>query len=124
MSISSDLQFHLQGIETPDVAWKKLETVFGKHNEIQAHQLENQLIALNPSDFSCIEDFLSKFKTLRLLLAECKIKRKMTNLYMLFLLSLAMPILFLYLLFTPLEKHLLVKGLLTKCPLLKLFVIL
>jgi hypothetical protein len=31
------------------------------------------LIALNPNDFSCIEYFLSKFKTLRLLLAECKI---------------------------------------------------
>jgi hypothetical protein len=82
-------KFHLQGIETPDAAWKKLETMFGKHNEIQAHQLKNQLIALNPSDFSCIEDFLSKFKTLRLLLAECKIIKKMTNLYMLFLLSLA-----------------------------------
>jgi hypothetical protein len=76
MSISSDLQFHLQGIDEPDEAWKKLETVFGKHNEIQAHQLENQLISLNPSDFSCIEDYLSKFKTLRLLLEDCKIEKK------------------------------------------------
>jgi hypothetical protein len=49
---------------------------FGKHNEIQAHQLENQLISLNPNDFSCIEDYLSKFKTLRLLLEECNIPKK------------------------------------------------
>jgi hypothetical protein len=34
MSISSDLWFHLQGIDDPDEAWKKLETIFGKHNEI------------------------------------------------------------------------------------------
>jgi hypothetical protein len=29
---------------------------------------------LSPSDFSCIEDYLSKFKTLRTLCEECKIK--------------------------------------------------
>ena len=63
-------------IETEDEAWKKLETLFGKHNEIQSHQLENQLIALNPTDFFCIEDLLSKFKTLRLLLVECSIKKE------------------------------------------------
>jgi hypothetical protein len=52
--ISNDLQFHLQGIKTLDATRKKLDTMFGKHNKIQAHQLKNQLIALNPSDFSCI----------------------------------------------------------------------
>jgi hypothetical protein len=52
--ISNDLQFHLQGIEKPNVAWQKLETMFGKHNEIQAHQLKNQLISLYTNDFSCI----------------------------------------------------------------------
>jgi hypothetical protein len=103
---------------------KRLETVFGKHNEIQAHQLKNQLIALNPSDFSCIEYFLSKFKTLRLLLAECKIIKIDDQLIYVILAKLGTAYLFLYLLFTPLEKLLLVKGILTKCPLLKLFVIL
>jgi hypothetical protein len=48
--------------------------VFGKHNIIQAQQLENQVLNLSPSDFSCIEDYLSKFKTLRILCEECKIK--------------------------------------------------
>ena len=51
ISISTDL---LSGIDEPDKAWKKLESVFGKHNEIQGHQLKNELISLNPSDFSCI----------------------------------------------------------------------
>jgi hypothetical protein len=37
MSISSDLWFHLQGIDDLDEAWKKLEVLFSKHNEIQAH---------------------------------------------------------------------------------------
>jgi hypothetical protein len=34
MSISSDLWFHLQGINDLDEAWKNMEVVFGKHNEI------------------------------------------------------------------------------------------
>ena len=69
MSISTDLRFHISGIE-PNLAWENLESVFGKHNEIWGHQLENKLIFLNPNDFSCIQDYLSKYKTLRLLCAE------------------------------------------------------
>jgi hypothetical protein len=52
--------------------------VFGKHNIIQTHQLknqlENQILTLSPNDFSCIEVYLSKFKTLRILCEECNIK--------------------------------------------------
>ena len=59
MSISIDLRFHISGIDEPDIAWEKLESVFGKHNEIWGHQLENELISLNPNDFSCIQDYLS-----------------------------------------------------------------
>jgi hypothetical protein len=76
MSISTDLRFHISGIDEPDKAWEKLESVFGKHNEIRGHQLENELLSLNPNDFSCIQDYLSKYKTLRLLCAECKIKKE------------------------------------------------
>jgi len=54
MSISVDFQFHISGIDEPDKAWDKLESVFGKHNEIRGHQLENELLSLNPNDFSCI----------------------------------------------------------------------
>jgi hypothetical protein len=74
MSISLDLRFHLQSIDKPKEAWENIESMFGKHNIIQAQQLENQVLTLSPSDFSCIEDYLSKFKTLRTLCEECKIK--------------------------------------------------
>ena len=76
MSILIDLWFHIFGIDEPDLAWKKLESVFGKHNEIWGHQLENELLSLNPNDFSCIQDYLSKYKTLRLLCTECKINKE------------------------------------------------
>jgi transposase InsO family protein len=74
MSISPDLRFHLQSIVKPKEAWEKIESVFGKDNIIRAQQLENQVLTLSPSDFSCIEDYLSKFKTLRTLCEECNIK--------------------------------------------------
>jgi hypothetical protein len=47
--------------------------VFGKLNIIQAQQLENQVLTLSPSDFFCLGDYLSKFKTLRILCEECEI---------------------------------------------------
>ena len=72
---STDLRFHISGIDEPNIAWEKLESVFGKQNEIQGHQIENELIFLNPNDFSCIQDYLSKYKTLGLLCAKCKIKK-------------------------------------------------
>jgi hypothetical protein len=37
MSISPDIQFHLQGIDDPNKAWTKFEAMFGKHNVIQSH---------------------------------------------------------------------------------------
>ena len=70
MSISPDLRFHLQGIDGPDKAWEKFEAMFGKHNIIRAHHLENQLMTLSPNDFTCIEYYLSRLKTLRLLSIE------------------------------------------------------
>jgi hypothetical protein len=70
MSITSNLRFHLKGIEDPNEAWENMETVFGKYNDIQAYQNENQLISLNHNDFSCIEDYLSNFKTIKVLLED------------------------------------------------------
>jgi hypothetical protein len=74
MSISLDLRFHLQSIDKPKEAWENIESVFGKHNIIRAKQFENQVLTLSPSFFSCIEDYVYKFKTLRTLCEECKIK--------------------------------------------------
>jgi hypothetical protein len=36
MSISHDLRYHLQGVDDPDAAWDKIESVFGKLNIIRA----------------------------------------------------------------------------------------
>jgi hypothetical protein len=73
MSVSPDLRFHLQEIDDPNEVWEKIESVFGKHNIIQAHKLESQILTLSPNDFSCIENYLSKFKTLRILCEEYNI---------------------------------------------------
>jgi hypothetical protein len=67
MSISLDLRYHLKEIDDPEEAWDKIESVFGKLNIIRAQQLENQILNLSPSDFSFLGDYLSKFKTLRIL---------------------------------------------------------
>ena len=75
MSIAQDLRFHILDIDTPDKALEKLNIVFGIQNQIRAHQLENELLTLDPNNFSSIEDFLSKFNTLRLLLEGCKVKK-------------------------------------------------
>ena len=34
MSISTDLRFHISGIDEPNKYWEKLESVFGKHKTI------------------------------------------------------------------------------------------
>jgi hypothetical protein len=72
--ISPDLRYHLQDIDDPKEAWNTIESVFGKLNIIRAQQLENQILTLSPNDFSCLGDYLSRFKTLRILCEECKIK--------------------------------------------------
>jgi hypothetical protein len=36
ISISPDLRYHLQGIDDPEAAWDKIESVFGKLNIIRA----------------------------------------------------------------------------------------
>ena len=76
MSIAQTLRFHILDIDTPHEALDKLNIVFGIQNQIKAHQLENELLTLDPNNFSSIEDFLSKFKTLRLLLEGFKVKKE------------------------------------------------
>jgi hypothetical protein len=74
ISISLDLRYHLQDIDDPKEAWNTIESMFGKLNIIRAQQLKNQILTLSPNDFSCLGDYLSRFKTLRILCEECKIK--------------------------------------------------
>jgi hypothetical protein len=54
MSINPDLRYHLQEINDPKEAWDKIESVFSKLNILQAQQLENQILTLSLSDFSCL----------------------------------------------------------------------
>jgi hypothetical protein len=72
--ISPDLRYHLQDIDDPKEVWNTIESLFGKLNYIRAQQLENQILTLSPNDFSFLGDYLSRFKTLRILCEECKIK--------------------------------------------------
>ena len=74
MSISPELRFHITEIDTPDEAMGKLGIVFGTKNEIRAHQLKNELLTLDPNNFSSNEDFFSKFENLILLLEDVNIK--------------------------------------------------
>ena len=74
--ISLDLRFHLDGEDSPVKAWEKLNKFFGIKNEIWVFQLENELHTLDPSNFPSIEDYLSKFKTLKLLLEGCKLTKQ------------------------------------------------
>ena len=55
MSIAQDLRFHILDIDTPHEALDKLNTVFDIQNQIRAHQLENELLTLDPNNFSSIE---------------------------------------------------------------------
>ena len=68
MFISPDLIFHLDGKDSLVKAWKKLNSIFGIKNEIRSFQVENELLTLDPSNFPSMEDYLSKFKTLKILL--------------------------------------------------------
>ena len=68
--------FHLEGLKTPKEAWEKLESLFGKQDEIRGNILENELIALQPSIFETIQQFFTKFKSLELECKQCKIDRK------------------------------------------------
>jgi hypothetical protein len=66
ISISPDLRYHLQDIDDPKESSNTIESVFGKLNIIREQQLENQILTLIPN-FSCLGDYLSRFKTLRIL---------------------------------------------------------
>ena len=76
ISILLDLRFHLEGEDSPVKAWEKLNSVFGIKNEIRSFQLENELLTLDHSNSPSIEDYLSKFKTLKLLLEACKVPKE------------------------------------------------
>ena len=63
MPISPDLRLYIAKLDTPNEAMKEITKVFGIKNKFRAHQLKNELLTLDPNNFSSIEYFLSKFMT-------------------------------------------------------------
>jgi hypothetical protein len=61
---SPDLLFHISSCKTPNEAWKILEGIFGKWDEMRGHMLEVELLTLDPKSFDNIQDFFTKFKDL------------------------------------------------------------
>ena len=53
-SISKDILFHVENITTPNEVWLKIESLFGKTDEMRGHRLENELITLISSHFETI----------------------------------------------------------------------
>ena len=74
-SVSRDLRFHIQDLETPKEVWDNLASLFDKHDEMRIHYLENDLITLNPSNFESLNEFFTKFKNLIYQLKQCKAKK-------------------------------------------------
>ena len=61
-SISREIFFHIDNLKKPNEFWVKLDTLFGKTDELRGHELENELIILSPVHFDTIQDFFTKFK--------------------------------------------------------------
>ena len=76
LSISRDILFHVENLTTPNEVWVKLETLFGKNDELRGHHLENELISLTPAHYDTIHDFFTKFKSLVLQLKQCGSDKK------------------------------------------------
>jgi hypothetical protein len=75
--ISPDLLFHISSCKTPNEAWKTLEGLFGKQDEMRGHMLEVELITLDPKSFDNIQDFFTKFKDLLSQLKACGVGKSM-----------------------------------------------
>ena len=54
LSISREIRFHVDRISTPNESWLRIESLFGKIDELRGNQLENELITLIPMHFDTI----------------------------------------------------------------------
>ena len=80
LSIYPDILFHFDGLKNPIQLCIKLYSLFGVHDEIRTHQLENELISLSPSSFESIERLFTKFKSHILMLKNVGLRRRNINL--------------------------------------------
>ena len=58
---SRELLFNLDVLKNPKEVWDNLEYLFGKYYEMRGHILENDLIALRPSNFKNKQHFSQHF---------------------------------------------------------------
>ena len=82
LSFSRELLFHIDSLTTPNEFWLKLETFFGKINELRGHHLENELISLSPVHFETIKELFTNFKSLLLQLKKYGIDKEEDQLIM------------------------------------------
>jgi hypothetical protein len=73
--ISLDLVFHISSCKTLNEAWKILEGIFDKHDDMRGHMLEVELLTLDPKSFDNIQYFLTKFKDLLSQLKACRVDK-------------------------------------------------
>ena len=76
LSISRDLLFYVNGLQTHKQVWDKLASLFYKKDDLRIYQLENELISLHPSNFETLNDFFTKFKHLVFQLKLCKVEKE------------------------------------------------
>ena len=76
MPLFVDLLFHLTDLKTPKEIWDKLESLYGKHDDLRVYQLKNELMSLQPSNFETLNDFFTMFKHTVFLLNQCKVVKE------------------------------------------------
>ena len=62
LSILRQILFQIDSLTTLNEVQVKLETLFGKTDELCGHQLENELISLSPMQYDTIQELFTKFK--------------------------------------------------------------
>ena len=64
LSISRDLLFHIDSLTSTNEVWENIEDIFGNIDEMRGHQIENELISLNPSSFESLQLYFTKLRPL------------------------------------------------------------
>ena len=62
--ISRELLFHLDGLKNQREVWQKVESLFGKQDELRDNIMENEPISLQPSNFKIIQQVFSPSSSL------------------------------------------------------------
>jgi hypothetical protein len=76
LSIYLYLLFHVDTCKTPNDVWINLKDFLGNKDKLSVDRLENDLHALNPSDFENLQEYLYKHKKFLLHVRACGIDKK------------------------------------------------